>query len=55
MYDDLLTPFRLGPTEMKNRVFNPPHGTTLGHNGVVTDALIAYHQTRARGLSTSHT
>ena len=49
MYDALLTPFRLGPTEMKNRVFNPPHGTTLGHNGVVTDALIAYHQTRARG------
>ncbi len=49
MFENLLQPIALGPTELPNRVFNPPHGTTLGHNGVVTDELIAYHQARARG------
>ena len=48
-FQHLLKPINLGPTRIKNRVFNPPHGTTLGHNGVVTDELIAYHETRARG------
>ena len=48
-YQHLLKPVNLGPTQIKNRVFNPPHGTTLGHDGVVTDDLIAYHETRARG------
>ena len=49
MYDNLLQPIELGPTRIRNRLFNPPHGTTLGHNGTVTDAMIAYHETRARG------
>ena len=48
-YQNLLQPISLGPTEVKNRVFNPPHGTTLGHNGIVTNELIAYHEARARG------
>ena len=34
---------------MKNRIFNPPHGTTLSHQGRVTDELIAYHEMRAKG------
>ena len=49
MYEQLLTPLDLGPTRVRNRIFNPPHGTTLGHQGIVTDDLIAYHETRARG------
>ena len=49
MYENLLKPIDLGPTTIRNRVFNPPHGTTLGCNGVVTDQLVAYHQARARG------
>jgi len=49
MFDSLLQPIDLGPTKIRNRIFNPPHGTTLGHNGLVTDPLIAYHQARARG------
>lgn len=49
MYENLLQPIDLGPTKIRNRVFNPPHGTTLGHNGVATDQLIAYHQARAQG------
>ncbi|MCP4387545.1 MAG: FAD-dependent oxidoreductase [Gammaproteobacteria bacterium] len=49
MFDSLLQSVTLGPTRLRNRIFNPPHGTTLGHQGVVTDDLIAYHQARARG------
>ena len=49
MFDRLLQPIDLGPTKIRNRIFNPPHGTTLSHNGNVTDSLVAYHQARARG------
>ncbi|MFT5111637.1 MAG: 2,4-dienoyl-CoA reductase-like NADH-dependent reductase (Old Yellow Enzyme family) [Parasphingorhabdus sp.] len=49
MFENLLQPISLGPIRIRNRIFNPPHGTTLGHNGVATEQLIAYHQTRARG------
>ena len=49
MYESLLEPLNLGPTLVRNRIFNPPHGTSLGRDGVVTDELIAYHQARARG------
>lgn len=48
-YQHLLQPINLGPVRLKNRLFNPPHGTTLGNNGVVTDELIAYHEKRAIG------
>ena len=49
MFENLLQPIELGATRVRNRIFNPPHGTTLGHQGCVTDDLIAYHRTRARG------
>ncbi|MCP4430392.1 MAG: FAD-dependent oxidoreductase [Gammaproteobacteria bacterium] len=49
MYECLLQPVDLGPTRIANRIFNPPHGTTLGHKGQVSDDLIAYHEARARG------
>jgi 2,4-dienoyl-CoA reductase-like NADH-dependent reductase (Old Yellow Enzyme family) len=49
MFENLLQPIALGPTLVRNRIFSPPHGTTLGHQGVVTDDLIAYHLARARG------
>ena len=49
MYEQLLQPIDLGPTRVRNRIFNPPHGTSLGHGGSVTDDLIAYHRARARG------
>ena len=47
MYENLLEPIDLGPARIPNRIFNPPHGTTLGSEGVVTDDLIAYHEARA--------
>ena len=37
MFENLLEPISLGPTRVRNRVFNPPHGTTLGRQGEVTD------------------
>ncbi len=49
MFENLLQPMALGPTELRNRIFNPAHGTTLGHRGVVSEDLIAYHLARARG------
>ena len=49
MFEHLLRPFTVGKTETRNRVFSPPHGTTLGYQGQVTDELIAYHAARAKG------
>ncbi|MBX2839475.1 MAG: FAD-dependent oxidoreductase [Gammaproteobacteria bacterium] len=49
MFEYLQRPIQLGPKHLRNRIFNPPHGTTLGRDGVVTEQLIAYHQARARG------
>lgn len=49
MFGCLLESVRLGPVETRNRVFSPPHGTTLGAHGTVSEAMIAYHRERARG------
>lgn len=49
MYESLLQAIDLGPTRVPNRIFNPPHGTTLGVDGMVSDDLIAYHRARAHG------
>lgn len=46
----LFSPIRLGVTQIKNRLFSPAHGTTLGtHDGLVGADLIRYHEARARG------
>ena len=49
MYLHVLEPIAPGPTRISNRIFNPAHGTSLGHDGAVTDELTAYHQARAKG------
>ncbi|MEM7208666.1 MAG: FAD-dependent oxidoreductase [Pseudomonadota bacterium] len=48
-FDQLFQPISLGPTRIRNRLFNPPHATGLGHGSDVNDDLIAYHTTRAKG------
>jgi len=48
-FPHLFSSARLGKVELKNRIVFGPHGTTLGHNGKVTNELIAYHEARARG------
>ncbi|MEZ5924630.1 MAG: FAD-dependent oxidoreductase [Hyphomicrobiaceae bacterium] len=48
-YLRLFSPIALGSLELKNRLFNPPHGTSLGSRGCVGDDLVAYHEARAKG------
>jgi 2,4-dienoyl-CoA reductase-like NADH-dependent reductase (Old Yellow Enzyme family) len=48
-YRHLLEPIRLGPVELRNRVVSTSHQTSLVHDHVPTDDLVAYHEARARG------
>ncbi len=46
----LLTPARIGPVEIKNRIVMPPMTTrTADDEGFVTDDAIAYYMARVRG------
>ena len=46
----LLTPARIGPVEIPNRIVMPSMTTrTADAEGVVTDASLAYYAARARG------
>ena len=47
-YTHVHTPLKIGPATIKNRIFRPAHATILG-KGAMSDALIAYHEARARG------
>lgn len=48
-YDAILSPIRLGSTEVPNRVVRASHLTQYTHRGEVTDKFVAYHEARARG------
>ncbi len=49
-FPNLFAPMKLGNLTLKNRIFSPAHGTTLGtHDGLVSDDMIRYHAARARG------
>src|SRR5262249_27212609 len=46
----LLTPARIGPVEIRNRIVMPPMTTrTADDDGFVTDATLAYYMARVRG------
>jgi 2,4-dienoyl-CoA reductase-like NADH-dependent reductase (Old Yellow Enzyme family)/thioredoxin reductase len=47
-YTHVDKPIRIGAIELKNRIVRPAHGTVIG-KGTMNDALIAYHEQRARG------
>ena len=49
MLDALLSPLRLGPVELRNRIVSTAHQTTLVHDHLPTDDFLAYHEARARG------
>src|SRR5581483_5045771 len=50
MTNILLTPARIGPAEIKNRIVMPPMTTRLSdEEGFVTNETIAYYMTRVRG------
>ena len=48
-YPTLLSPIRLGPATLRNRIVSTSHQTSLVHDGVPTDDFLAYQEARARG------
>ncbi len=48
-FPHLFSPVDLGGLTIKNRLFFPPHGTSLVEDGKVGDRLVAYHEARAKG------
>lgn len=49
LFPKLFTPVRIGGLEIKNRILSTGHDTTIPTDGTVNEALIAYHEARARG------
>ncbi len=49
MLDRLFSPLALGPVTIANRIVSTSHQTTLVHDHLPTDDLIAYHRARAAG------
>lgn len=49
MFPHLERPLALKGVTLRNRVASTPHSDGLGHDGLVTDALIAYFAAKARG------
>jgi 2,4-dienoyl-CoA reductase-like NADH-dependent reductase (Old Yellow Enzyme family)/thioredoxin reductase len=47
--DRLFSPLALGPVTIPNRIVSTSHQTTLVHDHLPTDDLIAYHRARAAG------
>ena len=48
-FPNLFQPFQIRGLRLKNRIMSTGHDTTLPTDGLVNDALIAYHDARARG------
>ncbi len=48
-YPHLFSPFKVGNLELKNRILSTGHETHLNHKGIIGDAMVAYHEARARG------
>jgi 2,4-dienoyl-CoA reductase-like NADH-dependent reductase (Old Yellow Enzyme family) len=46
---ELLSPASIGPVAVRNRIVSSSHQTSLVHEHLPTDDLLAYHQARARG------
>ncbi len=49
MLDHLFSPLDIGPVTLRNRIVSTSHQTSLVHDHLPTDDLIAYHQARAEG------
>jgi 2,4-dienoyl-CoA reductase-like NADH-dependent reductase (Old Yellow Enzyme family) len=47
--EKLFSPLRVGPVEVPNRIVSTAHQTTLVHEHLPTEDLVAYHEARARG------
>jgi 2,4-dienoyl-CoA reductase-like NADH-dependent reductase (Old Yellow Enzyme family)/thioredoxin reductase len=49
VYSHLLSPLRVGPVELPNRIVSTAHQTTFVHKHVPTEEFVAYHEARGRG------
>jgi len=49
MLDHLFSPLELGTVTLANRIVSTSHQTSLVHDHLPTDELIAYHRARAQG------
>jgi len=49
MLDHLFSPLPIGGVTLRNRIVSTSHQTSLVHDHLPTDDLIAYHEERARG------
>jgi 2,4-dienoyl-CoA reductase-like NADH-dependent reductase (Old Yellow Enzyme family) len=49
MLDALLSPLAVGPMRLRNRVVSTSHQTSLVHDHLPTEELLAYHEARAAG------
>jgi len=47
--EHLLSPLRVGPAELANRIVSTAHQTGLVRAGLPTEGFVAYHEARARG------
>ncbi|ASJ72053.1 FAD-dependent oxidoreductase [Granulosicoccus antarcticus] len=48
-FPNLFSPITIGTLEIRNRILSTGHDTTLPTDGTVNDALLAYHEARAKG------
>ncbi|MBL0371443.1 FAD-dependent oxidoreductase [Rhizobium sp. KVB221] len=48
-FPNLFEPLQIRGARLKNRIMSTGHDTTLPTDGLVNDALVAYHEARARG------
>ncbi|HEX2497278.1 MAG TPA: hypothetical protein VHO00_00635, partial [Actinomycetes bacterium] len=49
LYPNALSAFTLGQLRLRNRIVSTAHQTTLVHDHLPTDDLVAYHAARAEG------
>ena len=48
VFPHIFRPITIGRMEVKNRIFIPGHNTALSEKGLVSEAMLAYHETRAK-------
>ncbi|MGQ3277403.1 MAG: oxidoreductase, partial [Shinella sp.] len=48
-FPHLFQPLQIRGVRLKNRIMSSGHDTTLPTDGLINDALIAYHAARAQG------
>ncbi|WP_433705767.1 FAD-dependent oxidoreductase [Paraburkholderia sacchari] len=49
LFPQLFSPLKIRGVTLKNRIMSTGHDTTMPTDGHVNDALVAYHEARARG------